>query len=279
MNIYSHGINLGYFIDQIDFSRNDVKEQFATLAESDEEARQFLSLLEKYGEEKPFAAFGLVVNAAVCTYYVKDDIVLGKARGFGYLFDHYHNAATDKGQVYLQTLVQTNEIPEEDRALSFTYTPSSDLGVGSGGTIDLELYNREVAGKQVEVNGYWCDVATYTLASGNVPAPTPDETNPLPTASISKLVVYAAKGFNKTINFTHPFYLPEDAGILKLEIYYDGDTEPTLVMQPDEITSRPVANDELQIREVLPMYTIDDAALAWKVLPIMFSGWGVLGQE
>src|SRR5690606_35908584 len=104
MGMYSHGVDLGFFIKQIDFSRDDVPEQFAELAENNEEAQAFLSLLETYSTNNPFAALGLMMNGVISTYYVKDDVVLGKARGFGYQFDNYHDARHDVGKVFMRTL-------------------------------------------------------------------------------------------------------------------------------------------------------------------------------
>ncbi|HWK99740.1 MAG TPA: hypothetical protein VNQ55_07330 [Parapedobacter sp.] len=277
MGMYSHNVDLGFFIKEIDFSRDDVPEQFTELAENNEEAQAFLALLQEYSSTNPFAALGLMMNGVIGTYYVKDDIVLGKARGFGYEFDNYHDAGNDVGKVFVRTLVQTDEIADEDRELSFTYVPSVDLGVGGGGTFDVSIYNREVSPASTVVAGYACDVSTYTIKSQHIPEPDPN--NPLPpTPIVYKLVVYTSDAFNKTINFTHPFYLPEDAGILKLEIYYDNGDEPTLVMQPEDITARTIADAELQIEVKEPVYSFSDVSVAWKMLAIMFSGWGALEE-
>lgn len=277
MGMYSHGVDLGFFIKQIDFSRNDVPEQFAELAENHEEAQEFLALLQSYSSANPAAALGLLMNGVVCTYFVKGDVVLGKARGFGYQFDNYHDAQNDEGKVFLRTLVQSDAIPEEDRALSLRYVPSVDLGIGGGGTFDASIYNRQASGKAV-VAGYACDVATYTIKSQYVPEPDPD--NPLPqTPNVYKLVVYTSPAFNKTINFTHPFYLPEDGGILKLEIFYDSGEEPTLVMQPETITTRSIPDAELEIEVKEPVYSFTDFDVAWKMLAILFSGWAALDGE
>lgn len=277
MGMYSQGVDLGYFIERLDFSRDDVQEQFMELAENTEEGRKFVELLQAYSESNPFAALGLVMNAVSCTYYVKDDAVLGKARGFGYEFDNYHDAQHDEGKIYTRTFVQATEIPTADRELSVSYVPSADLGVGSGGAIEASRYDRQVAIQKENVNGYSCQVSTYTIKSEYIPEPDPE--NPLPQTPVCyKLVVYTAEAFNKTINFTHPFYLPENDGILKLEIYFDNGEEPTLVMQPREIIPRSVTSTEMQIREKPPIYDINDPAIGFKMLAIMLSGWGAMGS-
>ena len=278
MGMYSHGVDLGFFIKQIDFSRDDVPEQFTELAENNEEAQAFLALLQEYSSSNPFAALGLMMNGVIGTYYVKDDVVLGKARGFGYEFDNYHDAGNDVGKVFVRTLVQTDEIAEEDRELSFTYVPSVDLGVGGGGKFVASMYNRQISPTSAVVAGYACDVSTYIIKSQHIPEPDPN--NPFPPTPVAyKLVVYTSDAFNKTINFTHPFYLPEDAGILKLEIYYDSGDEPTLVMQPENITARSITDAELQIAVNEPVYSFSDVSVVGKMWAILFSGWGVLGEE
>jgi len=275
MGMYSHGVDLGFFIKEIDFSRDDVPQQFSELAENNEEAQQFLALLQEYSSTNPFAALGLMMNSVIGTYYVKGDVVLGKARGFGFQFDNYHDVKNDEGKVFMRTLVQTDEIAAEDRELSLTYVPSVDLGVGGGGALDVSMYNREVSAENAIVGGYSCEVSTYTIKSQHIPDPDPN--NPLPQTPIAyKLVVYTAGAFNKTINFTHPFYLPEDAGILKLEIFYDSGEEPTLVMQPEKITARTITDTELQIEVKDPVYDFTDVGVARKMLAILFSGWGAL---
>jgi len=276
MGMYSHGVDLGYFIKNIDFSRNDVRDQFADLTQNSEEGREFAALLQEYSNANPFAALGLITNSVIATYYIKGEVVLGKARGFGYLFDNYHDVAADEGQLFLRSLVQTDEIPEEDRELSVSYVPSTDLGVGNGGAIELSMYDRQRLPDQ-EVAGYACNVSTYTLKTEHIPEPDPG--NPLPQSPVCyKLVVYTSEAFDKTINFTHPFYLPEDAGILKLEVFYDQGEEPTLVMQPEKITPRTITDAELQIEEVQPVYDFNNTAIGWKMLAILFSGWGAIGD-
>src|SRR5699024_10011494 len=151
-------------------------------------------------------------NGVIGTYYVKDDVVLGKARGFGYEFDTYHDAGNNLGKVLVRTMVQRDEIAEEDGEPSMTYVPSVDRGVGGTGTFSASMYNRETSPTSAVVASYACDVSTYTIKSQHIPEPDPN--NPLPPTPIAyKLVVYTSDAFNKTINFTHPFYLPEDGGI------------------------------------------------------------------
>ncbi|WP_028297298.1 hypothetical protein [Olivibacter sitiensis] len=278
MGMYSHGVDLGYFIERLDFSKDDVHEQFLALAQGAGDGQNMMALLQEVGQTNPFVALSLMLNANICTYYIKDNVVLGKATGFGYELDNYHDKGNDEGKVFLRTLVNSPDIAEEDRELSFSYVPSTDLGVGSGGTVDHTLYDRQTETNKETVAGYVCDVSTYTLKSAYISETDPN--NPLPQSpQLYKLVTYTSSLFNNTINFTHPFYLPEDHGILQLEIYYEDSAEPTLVMKPTEIIQRPIAQTEMQITVKDPVYTFNDAEVAWKALAILFSGWGALNID
>lgn len=275
MGMYSHGVDLGFFIENLDFSRDDVREQFAELAENNEEAQRFMELIESYSQRNPFLELAVMMNGVVCTYHIKGDAVLGKARGLGFIFDNYHNSSENRGQLYLQTLTQDESIPEADRAISVQYTPSENLAPGNN--LELEMYLRQVATQRKGVAGYECQVTTYTLRPEHVVAPDPE--NPVPMSPRPyKVVAYTSAAFSPTINFTHPFYLEEEHGILQLEIYFENADEPTLVMTPDRITPRALANSEMEIDETQPLHDLDDLQVGWKMLAIMMSGWGALGD-
>lgn len=279
MGMYSHGIDLGIYIERIDFSRNDIKEQLETLAQS-VDGKDLPDLINELAQRNPFLAFALVLNMNIATYYIKDHTVLGKAKGFGWEMENLHDRVDDKGKVAVRTLVKTDQIAEEDKEIYAAYTPSADLEPGYFGYIDHTLFDREVENKKENILGYACKKATYTLKPAHRPIPIdPDDDVIFPNATLYKLVVYASAQFDKTINFTHPFYLPEDAGILKLEIYYEDSDIPTLVMQPKNIIPRTVSAAELQVQQGESVYNIYDMEFGQKVWPIMFSGWGVLDED
>lgn len=279
MGMYSHGLDLGYYIEHIDFSRHDIQEQLATLAQS-AEGKALPDLINELGQRNPFLAFTLVLNMNVATYYIKDHIVLGKAKGFGWEMENLHDRVNDLGKVVLRTLVTTDQIAEEDKEIYASYTPSEDLEPGYFGYLDHSIFDRETDTKQENILGYACQKAIYTLKPEHRPVlGNPDDDLLFPSATLYKLVVYTSPQFDETINFTHPFYLPENDGILKLEIYYEESDNPTLVMQPKTISPRAIASTELQVHQGEPVYNIYDLEFGQKTWPIMFGGWGVLDEE
>ncbi|WP_126973110.1 hypothetical protein [Gynurincola endophyticus] len=268
MGIYSGGADLGVVIDQVNWSADNVREQVENVLNNLSDEENPMKIIQKVSENNPWLAFSLILNMTNCDYYIKDQTVLGKARGMGWVMDNYHNRSADKGSVYIETLVQTDEISDADKRIFATYTPSEDLG-SQLNAIDFSNFKREQQPKKENVLNYLCDVTTYT-AVNNVPGS---------QLNLYKIVVYTSSLFDKTINFTHPYYLPEDGGILRLDIYFENIPEPTLVMAPKSIIPRVVTSGELTTRTATPSTTINDPAWGFKALGLLMSGFSVLNEE
>ncbi|MBL1407830.1 hypothetical protein [Sphingobacterium faecale] len=268
MGIFSQEVELSKLVGKVDFSQADPKSQYQNLLQKDKDVQAIVKTVEEIASKNPLAGLALSMNTTSCTYYVKDNKVLGKVKGFGWEMDNYHDELLDKGSLYLETLTKTSEIAESDRKIYAHYIPSKNPGAGANSNIELENFNRTELNKTEVVNGYLCNVSQLT----------PKAIDPDAPMNMRKLLVYTSPLFNKTINFTHPFYLEEENGILRIDIYFIDDKTPTLVMKPKNIEQRIVKNDELQSRTAQPVYTDLSAEWAFKALPIMMSGWGVLSK-
>lgn len=268
MGIYSNDLDLGLLIDKIDFSRNDAEQQLKKLSTDDPESKAILDLMENIADQNPLAALSVATNIAECTYYIKDDQVLGKVRGFGWTMDNYHNQGQDLGSLYLETLCNTEHILEEDRQIYSTYKPSTNKGSSAINNIDFKRFKRTKEANKQDVSGYECDVISYTS----------NDKDPILPNSLQKLVVYTSALFNPTINFTHPFYLEETSGILRLDIYIADDKTPTLVMKPKSIVAAEIDQKQLLSRTANPVYTSNDMNWGFKALAIIMSGWGFMEE-
>lgn len=266
MGIFSNDIDLGKLIGKIDFSKTNTKEQYEKLVANDADAKAIIDLIANMGNQNPLAAWAVTLNIAECTYNIKNDEVLGKVRGFGWTMDNYYNKSQDKASIYLETLAQTDKITEQDKKIYSSYKPSGNRGSGAMNDVDFSQFNREAKSTKQNILGYECDVIVYTPK-------TIDENIPL---QLKKLVVYTSPLFNNVINFAHPFYLEEDQGILRLDIYYLNNETPTLVMKPKEIKKIKLSAHDLTNRTTIPVYTQDDINWGFKALGIMMSGWGTL---
>ncbi|MGB7526636.1 hypothetical protein [Sphingobacterium cellulitidis] len=266
MGIFSNDIDLGKLIGKIDFSKTNTKQQYEKLVGNDADAKAIIDLIATIGNQNPLAACAMTLNIAECAYNNKNDEVLGKVRGFGWTMDNYYNKSQDKASIYLEALAQTDKITEQDKKIYSTYKPSENKGSGAMNDVDFSQFNRESKSTKQNILGYECDVVVYTPKIK-------DENAPM---QLQKLVVYISPLFNNVISFTHPFYLEEDQGILRLDVYYLNNETPTLVMKPREIKEIKLTVHDLTNRTTIPVYTQDDINWGFKALAIMMSGWGML---
>ncbi|MGG5505777.1 MULTISPECIES: hypothetical protein [unclassified Myroides] len=266
MGIFSKEVDLGKIIGKIDFSREDVTQQYQDLLTNDAEAKAIFEVIKNTSNQNPLVALAMSMNISDCTYFIKNEEVLGKASGFGWNMYNYHNTVEDKGSVYLETLTQIDEIAAEDRKIYSEFKPSEHTGVNATNTIDFSAFTRQVQPKKQNVLGYECDVVVYTPK-------TVDENMPM---QLQKITVYTSSLFSNTINFTHPFYLEENAGILRLDIYYLNNEEATLVMKPKAIKEQVIPQQDLTSKTATPIYAADEMTWGFKALAIMMSGWGAI---
>lgn len=268
MGIFSQGVDLSKLVSKVDFTLADPKSQYENLVKNDKEVQAIVNVINQISTKNPLAGLALTMNTTACTYYIKGDVLLGKVKGFGWEMDNFHDQGNDTGSLYHATLTKTNEIAENDRKIYAQYVPSTNPGGGASNTIELSDYNRIALNKKEVINGYLCDITQLT----------PKTIDPDSPMNIHKVLVYTSPLFNKTINFAHPFYLEEENGILRIDLYYIDDKTPTLIMQPKSIQQRSVSNDELKSRTAQPAYQDLSAEWAFKALPIMMSGWAVLAD-
>lgn len=275
MGMFTHGIDIGHYIKNIDFSRDDTREQFEELVAEAGPGNDLLSHFQRIGERNPMAVLALMFNTVISDYHIKDDMVLGKSQGFGFIYNHLHDQGRDLGKIYMESLTSTQEIPEADRKIYVEYAPSEQADVSPNTSFDAELFDREVLPATEPVLGYECNVSIYTLKPEHAPA-NPD--NPMAYPMIQKLVVYTSPMFSNTINFTHPFYMPEEGGILRIDMYMDNGEQPTLEMRPYKISPEKINPAQLEIETAEPVYAIDDFSWGFKALAIFLSGWGTFGE-
>lgn len=266
MGIFSNDIDLGKLIGKIDFSKADIKEQYEQLTANDADVKAIFTLIANMGNQNPLAAWAVTLNIAECTYNIKNKEVLGKVRGFGWTMDNYYNKSKDQASLYLETLAQTDKIIEQDKKIYSSYNPSENIGSGAINDVDFSQFKRETKSAKQTILGYECDVIVYTQKII-------DENAPM---QLHKLIVYTSPLFNDVINFAHPFYLEENQGILRLDVYYLNDETPTLVMKPKQIKKTKLTTNDLKSRTTTPVYKQDDINWGFKALGIMMSGWGML---
>src|SRR5690606_13269796 len=118
MGMFTHGIDIGHYIKNIDFTREDTREQLEELIAEAGPGNDLLSHFKRSEEQNRQAVLALMFNTVICDYHIKDDTGLGKSRGFGFIYNHLHDQSKDQGKIYMESLTSTPEIPEADRKIS-----------------------------------------------------------------------------------------------------------------------------------------------------------------
>lgn len=74
------------------------------------------------------------------------------------------------------------------------------------------------------------------------------------------------------INFSHPYYLPEDNGIMRIDIYLNNAAEPTMAYEMVSVNKAPISDGMLVPKKTEPLYELTDMNYGMKLLGIMMGG-------
>ena len=251
------GNPLAAIISQIDPSQGNIEEQLAELISQ-------LSPEEQEALNESMEGSGMFAIAALMTpfeteLYVRPDEILARGYALNYYLENYQSTSKDEGLFYLESLSS-----DENHMLG-TYTPSLSEAIWQTITVTHEDYDIERLKDTEVVAGYACGVASYTLKN-----PTGAEVVGHPL----RLMVYTSEAMPKELNFQHPFYIPENSGILRIDVTYDAEGKNKMIYQAVDIESKPL-NDTHFVTKTSPnVYDLDsdDGAAGIAMLAIMFGG-------
>ncbi|MFZ4261664.1 hypothetical protein ACFRAE_06455 [Sphingobacterium sp. HJSM2_6] len=257
------GVDLSLVTEQIDYSKGNVQEQMQTLFKAIPPAD--FARLRAMMEENPMMGIAMIMMPPKASIHIKNKITYAKTKGLGYEIQHYHNEQSDEAFLYTASLIKPSD------AVTGAYKPSEgyDALFTEANRITVDKFNVERSTKTAQVAGYTCNISTYTTKS--LDPETPNSMG-IPSVQVHKLVVYTSKELPKGINFSHPYYLPEDHGILRIDIYLNAKAEPSMVYEMTAVDKSPV-NDSLLIpKKSEPIYTLTDMNYAMKLMGIMMGG-------
>ena len=257
------GVDMSLITEKIDYEKGNIQEQLATLYKLI--PAKDMARMQSMMEQNPMMGLVLAMTPPKATIYIKNGIAFAKTRGLGYEIQHYHNEQSDEAFLYTASLVQPGE------AVTAMYKPSQgyELLFADDRRITRENFSVERSSKTADVAGYPCVIATYTPKS--LPSQKASVTG-IPNTQVHKLVVYTCKDLPKGINFSHPYYLPEDNGIMRIDIYLNDGIEPTMVYEMVSVKKNPISDSMLVPKKTQPLYALTDMNYGMKVLGIMMSG-------
>ena len=259
------GIDMSEITKKIDYTKGDLAGQMRAIyaAMPDEQLAKFQSA----ASEDPTVGMLLAMTPPQATVYVKQDLALAKIRGLGYEIEHYHNALSDEAFLYTTSLLQP------DQAVTASYKPSEEAAetVAQDKRITSDNFTRVQLNSSSKVANYTCSMSSYTAKAGTA------SSNPgLP---LRKLIVYSSEALPKGINFSHPFYLPEEQGIMRIDIYLDDKAEPTMIYEMTSVQQTQLSDELLVPKKTSPLYQLTDMNYGMQVLGIMMGGMSAFGDQ
>jgi len=258
------GLDLSPITESIDYSKGNIRQQMKSIY-VDKMSKEF-SVLESKLDKNPMMGMALLLLPPKGYLYIKDKEVIAKTKGLGYQLQHYHNLQSDEAFIYTSSLINPTE------AVTSSYTPSKGYKelFGNDKYINAENYTIQKSPKKVNVAGYDCSVNIYTA---NEEIQDVENAMGIPTMNIHKLVVYSTPNLPNTINFSHPYYIPEDNGIIRIDIYLDKSNEPAIVYEATSIEKKTIEQEVFKINKATPVYELMDMEYAMKLMTVMFGGF------
>ena len=257
MEISMPGNPLAEILGKLDPSKGNIEEQLAE--EIGKLPIEEQVALSEFFEDNPMFALVALMTPLRSELYVRPDEILAKVHALNYYLENYQSTSEDKGVVYLESL------SSDENHMMGTYTPSLSESIWQSVTITHEDYNIERLNTTAVVAGFECRVASYTLK--NIPDDEADQ-NPF------NLLVYTSEAMPKELNFQHPFYIPEDNGILRIDVSYDKEGKNKMIYQAVNVESKTLGDADFVTETSPNVYDLDsdDPAAGLAIMAIMFGG-------
>mgnify|MGYP003564144887 CR=1 FL=1 len=264
------GVDLSTITENIDYQKGNIQQQLAALYK-DIPAKD-LSRMQTMMEKNPMLGMAMIMTPPQATIYIKGKVAMAKTKGLGYDIQHYHNQQSDEAFLYTASLINSGE------AVTSAYKPSEGYeGLFTADRrISSDNFKVERSSNTADVAGYKCSIATYTPKVLQQDAAS---SLGIPAVQVHKLVVYTSKDLPKGINFSHPYYLPEGHGIMRIDIYLENGNEPTMVYEMISVKKTAVSDDMLVAKKTAPLYALTDMNYGMKLLGIMMGGMTAFGSD
>lgn len=264
------GVDMSVVTEKIDYTKGNIQEQLAALYKAI--PAQDIARMQDMMEKNPMMGLALVMTPPKATIHIKGRVAFATMRGLGYEIQHYHNEQSDEAFLYTTSLIQPGE------AVTAAYRPSQGYEAlfTDDKRITTENFNVERSSRTADVAGFPCAISTYNskaLQSGTGSA------TGIPNVQVHKLVVYTSKDLPKGINFSHPYYLPEDNGIMRIDIYLNEGKEPTMVYEMISVKKSDISDSMLVPKKTEPLYSLTDMNYGMKLLGIMMGGMAAMNME
>ena len=245
IKITTPGSGIGELLQQIDPAKGNTSEQMRKLMEK-------LSVKDKMKIDAQSKKNGML-NLAILmlpiksTLYVKGAEATAKFDAVTYHGENRVNEAKKEGMMYVKSQNSAKEMTVSYTGDSFKEMNTNELR--------MEDYDIVKTDETENVAGYSCTKAVYTLKASAKPKQSEAEVSAgVPSGTVYKIDVWTSKEMPKSVNFLHPLYVKEDAGIMKLNIQYQKDNDLKIVYEFASVESRPVTAAELAVKQTAKIH-------------------------
>lgn len=259
---------LEVFVDvfgQIDPEAGEMEEQLEiiiqNLSEEDRGALQEFEEAFESGEgPEGLAPFFAIIYLPILEHviYIREDEATAKFDALTYHGENRYNLSSESGQYY----INSRWYPEN--RISYTYIAEDLFDDFAQTAIDDEFYDIEQTGVTETIAGYTAAKRIYTVKNTDNPA------------GPYRLEVWTSEEMTKSVNFSHPFYLEEEGGIMKIAAFLTPDESFPIVYEFVNVTSRSVSDAEMAIQQSEPFYDYGEDAdtVGLKMFDILFGSSG-----
>ncbi|UNY97245.1 hypothetical protein MQE36_09055 [Zhouia spongiae] len=256
IDIYFPGNDLSDLLKKTDLSKGSIEQQMESMMASLSQEKK--DRINKTMKGNPIIALQIMMAPLLKnTVFVKENMVTAKCDGLTYHLENTLNVKSSTGTVYMAS--QTNR----SNAITLNYDEDF-FGEGQFQTkIDSDAYDRQETNEIKVIAGYKCKKSIYKLKV----------TSPM---SIEKLEVWTSEQMPKSLNFIHPYYLEEEHGIMKIDLFpvINESKDAALVYEFKTVSPGAVSDSDLSIVKTEPVYNAktDLEQIATKLMGIMFGG-------
>ena len=259
LKITTPGSALGELLQQVDPAKGNISAQIKKLAEKlSAKDRAELDARNKKAGMMNLAILMLPLKSVI---YIKGDQATAKFDALTFHGENTVNDAKKEGMMYVKS-------QNRSKAMTISYTGDSFSEMGQNQLKTAE-YNIQETGEISTVAGYECSKSIYNLKK---PAPPNNATGAISDASIYQLEVWTSKEMPKSVNFLHPLYINEDAGIMKIMIQYQKDSPLKFLYEFTKVENRAVTAQEMQIQKTAKIndFGKDKMTVGMQMMGIVF---------
>ena len=261
ISITTPGSTLGELFQQINPAKGNISEQMRQISEK--LSAKDKALIEAQTKKNGVLNMAFLMLPVKSVLYVKGNEATAKFDALTYHGENHVDNDKRTGMIYAKSQNSKNDITVNFAGDSFKKLNSNEL--------DIKNYNVVRTAETDKVAGYLCTKSVYTLKKPSI-VPKSEVALSGTSGTVYKIDVWTSAEMPQSLNFLHPLYVEEKAGIMKLLIQYEKDSDFKVLYAFSRVDSKPVTEAEMAIKQNKTVYDYekDPMQVGMKMLGIIF---------